>query len=238
MKAIKGKVLIKIDTLQKTKYAFQTGEQIVIERGYNFNLREDRASMAYVIDSDQLPEGAPILVHHLSVEETYAVPYIHLFLTEEEIAEGYKIFSIPYDMVSAYFEDGVWKPCKDFLITQRIYEPYQGEIVGIPHQRIKRRLYVIRGEDNWDGQTRDLSGKVIVVLDNSDVEIIFHNEQHREERVMRTRHREILGIDEGMTKKVQKNLYLVGLSEDNCEPLNKNIQCQIQKNQQKNLLLQ
>lgn len=237
MKAIKNKVLIKIDTLQKTKYAFSTGEQIVIERGYNFNLREDRASMAYVIDSDQLPKDAPILVHHLSVEETYAVPYNDLFLSEDEIKEGFKVFCIPYDMVSAYFEDGEWKPCKDFLITKRMFKPYEGELVGIPHERVKRRLYVIRGEDTWDGETRDLAGKVIVVLDNSDVEIIFHNEQHREERVMRTRHREILGIDEGMANDLKKNVYLVGLSEQYCKPINENQQCPNQPTQEKSHLL-
>lgn len=83
MKAPKKKCLIKIDMLQKEKYALTPDIQLVIQRGYNFNLREDRATMAYIVDGNGLKEGTPVLVHYFATEPSYAVDNENI-LTEEE----------------------------------------------------------------------------------------------------------------------------------------------------------
>jgi len=103
MKALKGNVIIKINTKQKWKYALTEDIELYIEKGFDFNKRQDMPSRAEVIDGEGLPAGAEILIHHNATGDSYEVPYIHEFLTEEEIEEDYKIYSIPMDMCFAYF---------------------------------------------------------------------------------------------------------------------------------------
>lgn len=219
MKAINGKILVKIDILQKEKYALTKDTTIYIARGFNFNLREDRATMGYVVDGNGMKEGVPVLVHYLSTEPSYAVDNEDI-LTENEKRDGFKIRNVPQDMVFCWFDGKNWQPCKDFLITKRIFKEYKGRLVGIDHQIVKRRLYVVSGVDEWDGEVTDLSGKVCVVTENSDVELIFHDENHKEGRVIRTMHREIEAIDNKLTNEVKNGKYLIGLSANNCSTLN------------------
>jgi|GEM_PF-3366325 len=223
MKAIKGNILFKIDVTQKEKLSFAGDKKLHIERNYNFNLREDRASMGYCIDGENIPARAKILVHHLSTEPNYEVPYAELFLTDEEIKEGYKIFAIPKDMCFCYHDGSEWIPCEKFLITKRIFKEYKGVLDGIPTEQVLKRLYVVKGFDDYEGEPADLSGKVMAVTLNSDYQIIFHDENNKEQSVIRTRWREIEAIDYQMTKDVEDGKYLVGIELKDAKPLNQNV---------------
>lgn len=217
MRAIKGNVIIRMNVLQKTKYALTDECVIEIVKGFDFNLRQDRASFGYIIDGEGFKEGAEVVCHYLALEPNYLVEGENI-LTEIEKRNGYKVLSIPYDMCFAINEGNGWTPCKDFLLTQRIFLPYNGKLTGIEHQLVKNRMFVVSGFDE-EGEI-DLSGKCVVTLENSDYEIIWHNSKSREERLIRTRGREITAIDEGLTRKIKTGKYLIGLAPNNCKTLN------------------
>lgn len=212
IKSPKGRIVIKIDTKQKEKYALTNDVTIHIDRGYNFNRREDYPSRAEVINCENIPEGTTCLVHHNATEPTYHVEAEQI-LTIEEKEQGYKILSIPEDMLFCYFENDEWQPYKNFLITQRIFKPYKGGLIGIEHEQVKNRLYVVKGMV----EEKDLSGKVCLVTDNSDYEIIFHNKDNRPESLIRTREREILGVDHITLDKIKKGELLVGLNQSSAK---------------------
>ena len=217
MRALKGNIIIKMDVTQKEKYRLTDDVTIQIVKGFDFNLRQDRASYGYAVNGGNVPSGAGVLCHHLSIEPSYAIEN-ETILTEQEKKEGFKVFSIPVDMCFAYMEDGEWIPCKDFLITERVYLPYKGKMQGIDHQLVKNRMFVIKGMDEW-GEV-DLSGKCVVSLDNCDYQIVFHMEDHKEYNLIRSRSREIIAIDEKLTKEVKRGRYLTGLSPTQCKALN------------------
>lgn len=221
MKHLNEKILIKLDTTQKEKLEWVGGGVLKIERNFNFNLREDRSSLAIVISGDGLPTGANILVHHLSGEPMYLIDDPEL-LTKEETKEGYKVFSIPKD--NAYFyqdpETKEWECCRYFLQSKRIYEPYNGVLTGIEHQLIKNRLYIVKGKVEEDGMVDDVSGKCCIVTPYSDYEIIYHDAEHKQGSLIRTRSREITAVDEGLTKRVLNGELLIGHSPKDAKPLN------------------
>jgi hypothetical protein len=78
---------------------------------------------------------------------------------------------------------------------------------------------VVKGTDEYDGKKSILDGKVVMVTKNSDYEIIFHNDENREERMMKTWLREIMAIDENLTKQVKNGKILVGLGENYAKKL-------------------
>lgn len=218
MKAIKGRVLIKMDTRQKERYDLGNGATLYIEKGYDFNRRVDKPSMAEIIDGEGLPNGAEILVHHNASEQTYEVSGV---LTQEETIAGYMVFCIPKDMCFCYRQKGKWKPCENFVISQRIFKPYKGKLVAIQPKQIKNRLYIVKGGIEWDGEKQDLSGKVCVVTENSDYEIIFHTKYNKPESVIRTRHREILAIDNKLGRDIKGGKYLIGENQKNSKKMKK-----------------
>lgn len=210
IKAPEGRVIVKIDTKQKERYALENGATLHISRGYNFNLREDKASSGYVIDSEKIPSGSYVLTNYLATEPTYEIPYQSDFLTEEEMVHGWKIFSIPHDMVFCYQQNGEWIPCEEFILTKRVFKPYTGNLVGVEPEVVKNRMYVTKGKGE---------GKVVLSELNCDYEIVFHNTENREERVLRTWKREIIGVDNKMTSDLKKGKYLVGLSSSTAKKL-------------------
>jgi hypothetical protein len=209
LKKIMNNVLVKMDTKQKEKYDLGNGKVLYWERGYEFNRRLDYPSRAIVIDGEGLPAGSEILVHHNAIEPSYQV-FSEDFLTEEEKKEGYKMFSLPKDMCFCYKKDVEWLPCDEFLITLRVFKPYTGRLFGLPHEQVKNRMYCVKGE--WEGQA-------LVTLVNCDYEIVFHNTENREERLIRTRHREVLATDEGLLEKIKSGELLVGRSPKDAKKL-------------------
>ena len=221
MRAIGKNVIIKIQVTNKEIYNLAEGVDITISRGYEFNRRLDYPSYGIIMDAKNIPTGAECLVHHNSTEACYIVPYGNEQLTEQEISDGFKVFSIDVDMCFVYRTDGgEWQPCEEYLITKRIFKKYSGKMVGIEPEVVKNRMFVVKGSDSYDGEVTDLSGLVLCTLVNCDYEIVYHNKQHKEERIIRTRHREIEAIDYGMTEQVKKGKLMVGLNPSNCETLN------------------
>lgn len=214
MRAIKNKIIVKVPTLQKEKYALTKDTVIDIVTGFDFNLRQDRPSLAYIVDGEDLPKGVKCLINYLAIEPSYIVAN-ETILTDKEKKEGFKVYSIPTDMCFCIQVNGEWQPCKNFLITERIFLPYKGKLVGIEHQKVKNRMFVVKGMDEW--QEVDLSGKCVLSLDNCDYEIIYHDTDNRKYSLIRTMSREIIGIDEGLTKEVKKGKYLLGISAQNCK---------------------
>ncbi len=219
MKALYGSILVKLDTKQKEKYNLTKDVKIEIERGYNFNLREDRASMGYIVEGGGLKEGDYCLLNYLALEQGYIIQDENI-LTKEEKKEGFKVLSVPKDMVFATSPDGKdWTPCKNFFLTLRIFKPYGGMILGVEPELVKEKLYVVKGFDEYDGKKTDLSGKVMCVTANSAYVIEWHNTENREEKLIRTMGRELLAIDHSMTDEVKKGNYLIGIETTDCKKL-------------------
>lgn len=226
-KALRGQVLFKVDTRQKETLSLTDDITISISKGYDFNLRVERSSRGICIDGEGIPEGADICFHHNATDATFQVPPQH-FLTQEEVLAGWGVYNADCDSVFIYRVNGVWHPYKNFLITSRIFKKYVGAMVGVPTEQIKNRLYVVSGTDRieqnisakeYKEPINDLSGKVIVVTENSDYQIIFHDTDNKEYSVIRTRAREVLAIDNELTERVNNGEYLVGITEKDAQPI-------------------
>jgi len=210
MKALRNFAIIRINVKQRETLAFDSGLEIYQSTGWEFNLRVDRGTRGYCLDCEGIPEGAQVLVNYLAMEKSYDMPYQEDFLSEKEIADGYQIRNIPKDMIFAYLENDEWQPFENVLLTKRLFREYEGNLVGIEPERIMNRLYIVKGKDTWDGEQTDLSGKVCAVTLNSDYEVHFHDEKNKPQSLIRTLHREIEGIDEGLTEQVRCGKILVG----------------------------
>lgn len=197
MQHTKGNVVIKIDLTQKEKYRFLNGTEIIIPRGFDYNLRLDNPNVAEVLSAENIPTGSLVLIHHNACQDSY------------KAFELDNIFSIPLDMVFLYFHENKWIPNKNFVISGRIFQPYKGLLLGIENELVKNRMYIYAGEH---------AGNVCVTTKNCDYEIVFFI-NGRENRVIRTRVREILGIDEELTAKVKNGEYNVGINSQSSKPL-------------------
>lgn len=212
-KALKGYVIIKMDTRQRERFRLG-GTDIVLDisRGFNWNLREDRPALAEIIDGENLPKGTDVLVNYLAIEPVYEILEEEI-LTKHEKQQGVKIFSIPNDMCFAYFDKGEWRPCKEYLLTMRIFKPYTGKLAGIEPTLVKNRMYVFKGFSEGENETKvDLGGKVAVTLDWCDYQIVWTDRNNKEQNLIRTRDREIIGTDDGLLKELKKEKYLMGLT--------------------------
>lgn len=202
LKAPSRNVLIKIQLDNKEIYIFDNGNQLVISKGFDFNRRKDSPSFAKVVDGDNIPKGAVCLIHHNASHDSFKV----FGVKDDEGKTINNLFSVAEDMVYMYKEEGKdWMPYKDFLITYRIFKPYLGILTGIEPEQVKQRLYIRKGNiPNYE-----VDGKVLFVTPFSDYECIFH-ENGKETSVIRTRSREVLGIDLDLTRRVLKGEYLIG----------------------------
>lgn len=203
LKATHRNTLVYIEKDNKEKYKFKSGVELFIVKGHSYNLREDNPSIGKIIDGEGLTKDSICLLHHNASHETY-----HIEGVEYDNGQIIKnLYSVPLDMIFCFKEDENknWVANKGFLITLRLYKPYVGLIEGVPHNQIKHRLFVVNG--NVEGA--EVEGKVVIVSAYSDYEIIFR-EDNVEKSVIRTREREILGIDVEATKKVFNGEYLLG----------------------------
>lgn len=221
LKAPKDRVIICIDMNRKNQHSFADGTTIYIGRQYNnLNQRETQPVNAEVVDSEYIPEGSEILIHHNSVHQTYLINDYQK-LSGENVSSDIKYYSIEEDRCYLWREPGgEWKPLKGYATALRVYEPYKGFLVGIDPKVIKNALLITSGE---------LNGQVAIMLLATDYEIIYQGDDNRESRVIRVRHfegeeqnerEEVVAIDAEMTQKVHAGELLVGLSETKCEVYN------------------
>lgn len=190
MKATQGNVLVRMDLTQKERYKFSNGQEIYISRGHEYNLRLDNPNVAEVIHSEKIPAGSIVLMHHNAVHDTYKV-----FEIKDE-----NVYSVPSDMIFLYDNGYGWIQNEGFVISQRIFKPYEGLIIGMQPELVKNRLYILKGL---------YEGKCVVTLDNAAYRIVYFLEG-REHSIIRTRIREIVAEDVELGKKIEVGEYLVG----------------------------
>lgn len=201
LKAPKRNVIVRIMLDNKERYQLTEDIEILIQKGFDFNRRIDAASFGVCIDDadNEIPKGAEILIHHNASDPSY---FIH-----DLSSEGKNVFSIPNDMCFVYrVNGGEWQPCKDFIISERIFQPYNGVIHGVEHNQLKKHLWVVKGNIE-DAPT--IENKAVFSGQHNDYEIIFHD-KGREASLIRSRKRDIFAIDDSITEKVKLGELLVG----------------------------
>jgi len=221
LKHTTGRIVIQVDMNYKDSHRFESGEEIkLIRRVDNFDRKHTEPVNAIVISSENIQEGAEILIHHNSLHDSNRL-FNHKPLSGSDIAADIKYFSIPELEVYLWRMSGEeWKPVKGFATGLRVFEPYKGVIQGIPPKQLKDILYITS-----DG---DLKGQVVMTLKASDYEVVFQDEG-RERRVIRLRHsdtedlerEEVQLIHHDFTKKVNKGDLLIGLTPSDAKQLNK-----------------
>jgi hypothetical protein len=221
LKAAKDHVIVKVKMDEKDSYTFESGMKIALQRDTeNFDKKYTTISQGLVIHSEYIPAGATIYFHHNATHEMYEL-FNYRPVSGNEIASNIKYFSIPENQCFLWREgNGQPQPLKGFVTALRVFKPYKGILQGIEPTLLKNTLYVTSGE---------LLGKVVRTLKACDYEVIFNNLQGREERIIRCRHfeddehndrEEIIAIDNGATKKVEKGELYLGLSTSDAKPLN------------------
>lgn len=217
----KGRILVKCDKDYKNNHTFADGTTIRLERNVNnLNHRETMPIQAECLSSYvDVPREAIILCHHNSFHPVNQI-FNHSALSGEEIASGVGVYAIPESECYLWKTKDMkeWEAIKGYAIGERVFEPYNGALQGIPPKLIKDTLYVKSGY---------YKGKVVRTLKAADYEMVFRNDDGREERIIRFRtfypepheREEVLFIDESATKKVLNGEWLIGLTETNCKKL-------------------
>jgi hypothetical protein len=219
--APRGRVIIRIDHEGKNSWTFRDGTKIRLERQFdNFNRRETEPVNAEVVDAENIPSGAEILIHHNAVHPTYAINNLGT-LSGEVTGTTVKHYAIPEEECFLWRtpEMTEWKPCRNYATALRVFEPYRGVLEGIAHTKLKNTLYITSGE---------LKGHVAKCAHASDYEIIYQGREGREERIIRIRHfenednirEEVICLLNELTEKVNRGELYVGLSAADCAPLN------------------
>lgn len=220
LKAPIGRVVIKIDTQYKNQVSFNGG-MIRLERQFNeLNRRITEPVNAFVIDAENIPEGAEVLIHHNCLHDVNRV-FDCEDLVEGEVATDVKYYSIKENECFLWRKDSTeWQPCTVFATALRVFKPYTGVLENIPHTLIKDTLYVTSGE---------LKGKCVATIKSADYEVIFQNEKGVEERVIRfrpfgdkenEREEEAIAVMDELTYFIENGIYFVGLNAKDCKPLN------------------
>lgn len=220
LKATQGRVVIKIDTQFKNNVAFN-GTTIRLERQFNnLNRRETEPVNAIVVDAENIPTGAEVLVHHNSCSDTNRIFGAEKLL-QGDVSPDIKYFSIKDNECFLWRNSGEeWQPCTIFATALRVFKPYTGVLENIPHTKIKDTLYVTSGE---------LKGKVVATTKASDYCIVFNDEKGVEHSVIRfrpfgdienEREEEAIAVLDELTLKVNKKELFLGINEKDCKPLN------------------
>lgn len=218
MKAVEGKVVISVDHESKNSYTFENGLKIRLERNWNnLNKRETHPVNAIVIDGDGLKAGSEILIHPNMTHDTYKI-HNHTALSGAVEGSDIKYYSIPAEQCYAWYDEGEWKPLKNFDFALRVFKPYEGAIEGIDPSLMTDILYVTTGE---------FKGKIVHTLKSCDYEIIFQGKQGREESLIRFRHfpdednerEEVIAVREDLTELLNKGKLYVGLTPTSSKPI-------------------
>lgn len=213
MKAIEGRVVIKVDVEQKNFTTFKDGTTIRIERDFNnLDKKYTQQVLGEVVDAEYIPTGALVLFHHNAIHDVNVV-FDHGKLSGEAVSSGVKIISITEGECFFWKKKAAetWNPMKNFCTALRVFEPYNGFIEGIEPKLIPNVLYLSSGE---------YKGKVMQVVKAADYEITFRNESGIDEKIIRCRHfededndrEELIGVRHDLTEKVSRGALLVGIS--------------------------
>jgi hypothetical protein len=207
LKHVYGRVVIMIDLEGKNSHTFASGEKIYIGRQFNnLNRRETEPVNAKVISGEGVEKGAEILIHPNAIQPSNK---IFDYNDDDSDVKYYSIREADCFFWKDMYEE--WQPFAGFVTALRVFEPYNGSLVGIEPKKIKNVLYICSGE---------LAGSVVRTLPACDYEIIFMGLNGQEERLIRCRHfegeinerEEIVGIDKNLTNLVHERELLIGNS--------------------------
>jgi hypothetical protein len=221
LKTNDGRILVKIDTQYKNSYRFGNGTNIRLERQFNnLNRRETEPINAIVEYSDYIPKGSEILIHHNSVHDTNRI--FNYGNISDDLKNDVIYLSLPKEECYCYREvnSSTWNACYGFALAERVFEPYVGIIDGIEPTELKNTFYITTG---------DLKGLVVRTLKSCDYEMIFQDNDGRENSLIRIRHfengwnerEEVVGVDYHLTGLVKKGKLLVGVNIKKAKVINK-----------------
>lgn len=215
------RIFISIQLDLKNRHSFNDNTEITLRRGIdNFDRRSTQPVNAIVIDSQIIPKGAEVLCHHNVSHPTYEI-FDYMGISGEEISSNKKYYSIPESECYAWrIANGEWNPAPGFEFGLRIFKPYIGSLTGLLPTQVKNKLYITTGE---------LKGKAVMTKGACDYQIIFQDENGRENSLIRLRHfpneeanirEEIIAIDLDTTDSINSGNYYIGLTPQESKTLN------------------
>lgn len=223
LKAVKNRTIVSLDIEGKNSHRFTNGMIIRLERNYNnLNKRETQPINAFVVDSEIIPIGSEVLIHHNSFHPVNQI-FNYVPLGGNETSSSVKYFSILDEECFLYREKkgSTWNPCNGFATALRIYKPYNGMLQGIEPKLVPNVLWITSGK---------LKNNACHTVTHADYELVFQGINGQEERVIRVRYYnedepheredEIIAIDHSLTKKIKSGECLIGLTPSKAEKLN------------------
>lgn len=204
IQADNNRVIVSVDMEYKNSYKLTDDVSLKLMRDVEqFNGRIKSPVNAIVISGEGLEAGWEILIGHNCAHPTHEI-YNHGF----DIPIDTKIYSISVEQCFIYREskDAQWKPCKGFLIVERIFRPYKGILLGIPPAEIKNALFVASG---------NFLHQVLLTGLYCDYTIVFQESDGREKHITRMRDAheerdEALAISHSLTEQVLNGDLLIG----------------------------
>lgn len=210
-----GRVIVKVNLEAKNVHTFANGTQIRRERQFNeFNRRITQPAQGIAISGEGIPKGSEILIAHNSTHDTNKI------FSYKTQSPDIQYFSIPeYDCFAWRNEQGEMQPMPNFEFGLRVYKQYQGRISFITPELVKDTLFITTGQ---------LKGNVVHTLKAADYQIVFQGLDGKEDNLIRIRHsedpefdrEEVVAISNDLTEKVLCGTLHIGLTPENCKPLN------------------
>lgn len=204
---VKGRIIVKIDMQSKNSWQFESGLRLRYERGFNnFNRNYTQPVNCFVIDAEDIPKGAQILIHPNAIHDTYRI-----FNYKGDVG-NIQYYSIYPEQCFAWYDGKEWLPLKPYDFALRVFKPYEGILENIEPTLLKDTLYVTTGE---------LKGNVVKTIKASDYQIVFQDLNGRENNLIRfrpfgdpatKREEEAIAILHDLTEQVNNGKLLIGLT--------------------------
>lgn len=222
LKAPKDRCIIAVDMDYKNSHQLTDGVKIRLERDVeNLNRRYTAAVNATIMYAENIPIGAEVIINHNAAHDTNRIFELE-DLDGDIIASEIRYFSIPEMDCYIYKEenDENWKPCPNFQLGLKVFEPYEGIIIGGKHKELKNYIYIT--------SDCELKGQVVKTLHASLYTMIFMERNGRERQLIRIRHsqdpnfdrQEVIFAMPEMTQMIKKGELLIGLNADEAKKLN------------------
>lgn len=213
LETVPNRIVCSVDMEYKNRHALGNGAEIKLRRNIDeFDKRITQPVNGIVIDAENIPKGAEVLLNHNATHDLHKLFGYH-GISGAAIANNMQYFSIPtHDVYAWRMNNGQWQPLYPYELALRVFKPYEGSITGIKPTLIPNKLYITTGI---------LTGKIAVTRHHSDYEIIFQNEHGKEEKMIRVRYfgetedfrEQIIGIDKDATEKIIKGKLEVGYNQ-------------------------
>ena len=216
IKATHNRIIASVDLNYKNKHRFDNGEEIRLRRNVDqFDKRITQPVNGIVIDAENIPMGAEVLLNHNATHGMHQL-FDYQEFSGKNIASDIQYFSIPIHDVYGYrLNEDEWQPLFPYDFALRVFKPYNGSIKGIQPTLLKQKLFLTTG---------NFKNKCVVTNHHSDYEIIFQNKLGKEEKIIRVRtsdfelgKNQIFALDNSATEKIFNGELLIGVNEQNCK---------------------